>query len=572
MPEKKGQYVREKFKNEVAALLKKAGVSAERLESPPKGVDADISFPCFALAKEMKMNPVQIAKEIASKIKPDAKSLVGKAIAVGPYVNFYANKSLFSESIIADVFEMKENFGSAIVGKGKTVVIDFSSPNIAKPMSVGHLRSTIIGDSLHKIHNFLGYNCVGINYLGDWGTQFGKLLAAYKRWGSEERLKKNAIKELLELYVKFHKEAESAPLLEDEGRAEFKRLENGEKDAIELWKLFRNESMKEFNKMYNILNVRFDVITGESEYAKRALQTISLTETKGIAKKSDGALLIDMEKQDLGKFLLQKSDETTLYSARDMTAAIDRFENYKFDECLYVVGSDQEMHFRQLFLALNMLGHSWSKKMHHVQFGLVSMKEGKMSTRAGRVVFLEDVISEGISREKKTIEEKNPDLKGDKKNKVADAVGVGAIKFNDLSQSRIKNIIFDWDRMLDFTGDSGPYVQYTYARASSILRKAEYAPKKQKVSYTEKEEEDLLKKIAEFPDIVINARNAYEPHIIASYLIELCHAFNIFYQKHPVLNIEDTKTRDSRLALVSAARQVIGNGLNLLGIDALEEM
>lgn len=546
------------FKEEVLKLLKKE-VKNPVLEIPPSRELGDYAFPCFSLAKEYKKSPNEIAKIISLKLKTN--KYIKEIKSSGSYVNFFINTNILAEETLNNILKEGDSYGKSSTGKKKTVVIDISSPNIAKPFGIGHLRSTIIGNSLSKIYSNLGYKVVKINYLGDWGTQFGRLIVGYKKFGSPKELKKNPIKHLLEIYVKANDEK-----YEQEARDYFKKLEQGDKEVIKLWKLFRDLSIKEFNKIYSLLGIDFDVISGESFYNKKMDNTIKELEKKKLLEKSEGALIVDLEKYNLGICIIQKSDGTTLYTTRDITAAVDRYTKYKFDKMLYEVGSEQKLHFQQVFKILGLLDYKWSSDCVHVVHGLYLDKEGKkFASRKGKVIFMEDILDETIKLAKKTINEKNPKLKN--KDKAARKIAIAAIFFGDLKNNRIHNIVFDIEKFLDFEGSTGPYIQYTYARASSILRKAR--SKKTKLKDLNNYEIALIDKLDLFRETIKSAANQNSPSIIANYTYELAQLFNEFYHKYPVIGSEE---QDTRLLIVQATRQVIKNSLNLLGIPVLEEM
>ena len=467
---------------------------------------------------------------------------------------------------------IKKGFDSInLYGKEKTVVIDYSSPNIAKPFGIGHLRSTVIGNSLKKIFKFLGYNVIGINHLGDWGTQFGKLITAYKKWGNEKELKVEPVKYLYSLYVKFHKEAEKNPDLEDEAREWFAKLEKGDSEAKALWNQFCKVSLDDFKRIYQRLNVEFEYYMGESFYSKMLNETIEKIIDCGITEISEGALIVPLD-DDLPPALLRKKDGSTLYITRDIAAAIYRYNHFKFDLMLYVVGSPQALHFKQMFKVLEKMGEEWFKKCYHVPFGHISFENEAMSTRKGNIILLEDVIDKTVSLALKTIEEKNPDITN--KDKIAEAVGIGAIIFNDLKNSRIKDIVFDWDEILNFNGETGVYLQYTHARISSLIRKFEEKygdlEYKSELEYNE-ELFSFVMKLNEFEDIVLKASENFEPSIISRYLLELASVFNSFYNRYRFIT-EDYESALSRILAAFSVKTVLGKGLELLGIEAIEEM
>ncbi|NLZ92990.1 MAG: arginine--tRNA ligase [Firmicutes bacterium] len=538
------------------------------LETPPSSEMGDFAFPCFKLAKKRRQNPAAIAADLVNTLP--CSNYFEKIEAKGPYVNFFCNRELLANTTIKNILTQGKAYGQQTLGKGKTIVIDFSAPNIAKPFGVGHLRSTVIGNSLYRLYQALGYNCVGINHLGDWGTQFGKLIVAYMQWGDERKLEKQPITYLYELYVRFHSEAEKDPRLDEEARAWFKKLEDGDAEARALWQRFRDLSLTEFKRIYNLLGVEFDSYQGESFYNEMLDGTVDLIEAKGLASISEGALIVDLSEENLPPCLLRKQDGATLYATRDLCAAIYRQQHYNFTKMLYVVGADQALHFQQVFTVLQKMGYEWAENCVHVPFGLIRYKDGKMSTRRGTLVFLEDVLTKATELAKEIIQEKNPGLAN--KEHVARQVGIGAVIFGDLSNDRIKNIEFDWDKVLDFTGETAPYVQYAHARICSILRKAESWPAPYDATLlTNAEEQNVVRLLARFSDVIFRAAQTYKPSLIARYVLDVAAAFNSFYHQCPVLQAEEA-SRNARLALIDAVRQVLVNGLYLLGISAPEEM
>ncbi len=571
-------YVIEEIRNTIMKLVEDAGLKNPEIEIPPEHVKAIFAVPCFKYAKEFRKSPQNIAEDAVSQIK-DAKSEIFDEIgAEGGYINFYVDWNVLACKLLKEIEECKDSYGSSNVGNGKKIIVDMSSPNIAKPMSVGHLRSTIIGDAIARIFSFLGYEVIKDNHLGDWGTQFGKLLYAYKTWGKKEEVEKGGVKALLELYVKFHREAESDPELEERAREEFAKLEKGDKENRKLWEWFVEISLNEFKRIYALLGVEFDLWLGESFYVGMCGDVINDALEKGIAKQDEsGAVVVELEKYGLPNLVIRKSDESTLYSTRDLAAIKYRMSELNPYKILYVVGGEQKLYFQQVFKAAELLGYASHDKLVHVDFGLVRLPEGKMSTRKGRVIFLEDVIKEAIERAKKIILEKNPEIKGKELENIAKKVGVAAIKFADLSQNRIKDVVFDWDKMISFEGDTGPYLQYTYVRAKSILEKAggelcERARKLESVVLESEVEKNIVKRLLFFPEVIKEAAIHYEPHRIASYLIELAHDFNSFYQNIPVLKAESEDVLLSRLKLVEAVSIIIKTGLGLLGIEVMEKM
>ena len=539
------------------------------IEIPPKKDMGDYAFPCFKLAKVFRKAPNMIAADLAESI--EAKGDISKVMPMGGYVNFFVNKSQLAINVINDVLTQKDEYGKSKLGEGKTVVIDFSSPNIAKPFHIGHIRTTVIGNALYKIYDSQGYDTVRINHLGDYGTQFGKLIVAFKLWGSKEAVEANPIPELLKLYIRFHDEAESKPEMEDEARAWFTKLENGDLEAKELWQWFRDESLKEFARVYDLLDIEFDSYNGESFYSDKMDTVIETIKGKGLLKESQGTNVVDLEEYNMPPALITKNDGSTLYMTRDLAAAVYRKNTYNFDKCIYVVGSQQSLHFQQLFKVLELVGFEWAKDLIHVPFGMVALEEGTMSTRKGRVVFLEDVLKQAIEKTKETMLAKNPDAKNI--DEIAKKVGVGAVVFQELSNSRIKDYTFSWERTLSFEGETGPYVQYTHARCCAVLRKANEEVTSD-INYdllTNEDSVEVLKTIASFNKSIVSAMNRNEPHIVTRFVLDLAQAFNKFYHDNPIL-VEDAEVRKARLALVAATRQTLENGLKLLGMQAPERM
>lgn len=539
------------------------------IEVPPNKDMGDFAFPCFKLAKVFRKAPNMIAAELSEKI--EAKGVISNVTPLGGYINFFVNKSQLAETVIKNVLTKKEKYGHSNLGKDKTIVIDFSSPNIAKPFHIGHIRTTVIGNALYKIYDSQGYNTVRINHLGDYGTQFGKLIVAFKLWGNKEAVEANPIPELLKLYIQFHDEAEKHPEMEDEARAWFTKLENGDKEAKELWQWFRDESLKEFARVYDLLDIEFDSYNGESFYSDKMDRVIDIIKDKGLLQESQGTNIVDLEEYNMPPALITKNDGSTLYMTRDLAAALYRKENYDFEKCIYVVGSQQSLHFQQLFKVLELVGFEWAKDMVHVPFGMVALEEGTMSTRKGRVVFLEDVLKQAIEKTKETMLTKNPNALN--VDEIAKQVGVGAVVFQELSNSRIKDYTFSWSRTLSFEGETGPYVQYTHARCCAVLRKAEEEVTTD-INYellNDVDSAEVLKVIASFNKTILNAMRKNEPHIITRFVLDLAQAFNKFYHDNSIL-VEDAELRKARLALVCATRQALENGLKLLGMQAPERM
>ena len=536
------------------------------LEQPKSSDLGDIAFPAFSLAKIERKAPQAIAADIAEKI--DA-SHFEKVVATGPYVNFFLDKSQISDQVIKSVIEAGADYGQQEEGQGANVTIDLSSPNIAKPFSVGHLRSTVIGDALSNIFRKMGYNTIKINHLGDWGKQFGLLMVAYKKWGSKEAVEANPIDELLKLYVRINAEIENDPALDEEGRLWFKKLEDGDPEATELWQWFRDESLVEFNRIYKLLGVEFDSLNGEAFYNDKMDEAVQILEDKGLLKESKGASIVDLDDVNLPPAMIKKSDGATLYITRDIATAIYRARTYNFVKNIYAVGQEQSNHFRQLKAVLKKMGFEWSDDMIHVDFGLVTKNRQKLSTRKGNIILLEPTLQEAISRAKAQIEEKNPELEN--KEEVAHAVGVGAVKFYDLKTDRRNGYDFDLEAMVSFEGETGPYVQYAYARIQSILRKANFTPSADATySLSDPESWEIIKLLQDFARVVKRAAENYDPSLIAKYAINLAQAFNKYYAHTRIL--DESPERDSRLALSYSTAVVLKEALRLLGVDAPEKM
>ena len=539
------------------------------IEVPPNKEMGDYAFPCFKLAKIFRKAPNAIAEDLAGKIQPTDD--INKIINLGGYVNFFVNKESLAKKVINQVLSEKENYGKSEFGKGKTVVVEYSSPNIAKPFHIGHVRTTVIGNALSKIYQSQGYHVEKLNHLGDYGTQFGKLIVAYKLWGDKQAVEKDPIKELLKLYIRFHDEAETKPEMEDEAREWFTKLENGDEEAKDLWQWFRDESLKEFSRVYKLLDIEFDSYVGESFYSDKMPAVIEELKEKNLLEESDGAMIVNLEDSKLPPALIQKRDGSTLYLTRDLASAFYRKKVYDFDKSIYVVGAQQELHFKQCFEIIKRMGYDWYKDMIHVQFGMVALEEGTMSTRKGRVVFLEDVLNQAIDRTRQIIEEKNPEAENI--DEVAKAVGVGAVVFQELSNSRIKDYTFSWDRTLSFEGETGPYVQYTHARCCAVLRKADQ-PVSADINYellSDQDAADVLSVLENFNKSLMTAMKKNEPHIVTRFVLDLAQAFNKFYHNSPIL-VDDADLRAARLALVEATRQTIENALKILGMKAPQKM
>ena len=536
------------------------------LEQPKSSELGDIAFPAFSLAKTERKAPQIIAADIAEKIDT---AHFDKVVATGPYVNFFLSKAEISGQVIKEVIKDGADYGQQNEGNNQNITIDLSSPNIAKPFSVGHLRSTVIGDALSNIFRKIGYNTIKINHLGDWGKQFGLLMVAYKKWGSQEAVEANPIDELLKLYVRINDEIENDPSLDEEGRLWFKKLEDGDPEATELWQWFRDESLMEFNRIYELLGVEFDSLNGEAFYNDKMDEGIQILEEKGLLQESKGASIVDLEDFNLPPAMIKKSDGATLYITRDIATAIYRARTYNFVKNVYVVGQEQANHFRQLKAVLKKMGFDWSDDMIHVDFGLVTKNRQKLSTRKGNIILLEPTLLEAISRAKSQIEAKNPDLEN--KEAVARAVGVGAVKFYDLKTDRRNGYDFDLEAMVSFEGETGPYIQYAYARIQSILRKANFQPDAEAAySLNDPESWEIIKLLQDFGRVVKRAADNYEPSLIAKYAISLAQAFNKYYAHTRIL--DESPERDTRLALSYSTAVVLKEALRLLGVEAPEKM
>ena len=567
------------YKEKIAQLLSTAveGLTVEELQNmievPADSKMGDYAFPCFKLAKVLRKAPPMIAKGIAEQIAEDP--MFEKVEQVNAYVNMFLSREVYVKDTVTEVIEKGDDFGRSDMGEGKKVIVEYSSPNIAKPFHIGHIRSTVIGNSIYKIYDFLGYDTMRINHLGDYGTQFGKMICAYRRWGNKEDVIAEPIKTLLSYYTKFHVEAEADPSLEDEARAIFTKLEKGEPEEVELWQWFRDESLKEFTRVYKMLGIEFDSYNGESFYSDKMPRFVQELKDKELLVESEGAQIVELEEYGMSPALITKSDGSTLYITRDIAAAVYRKETYDFYKNIYVVASQQNLHFQQWIQIIELLGYDWARNCVHVPFGLVSLEEGTMSTRHGRVVFLEDVLNRAVEQTKEIIKEKG--VATDNIDETAAMVGIGAVMFQELSNNRIKDYTFSWDKVLNFEGETGPYVQYTHARAASVLRRAgeEVVAKAAAgidASYiTSDSAYELAKAIYEFPAVIVDAGEKYEPSVVTRHIVDVAQAFNKFYHdEHVLVDNEDEKV--AKVALVMAAKNTIKNGLALLGIKAPEKM
>lgn len=541
------------------------------IEKPRHMELGDLAFPCFQLARIQKTNPAKIASTISSQINHPH---FAKVHAVGPYVNIFLNQTTLSQNLIQSTLRLGSKFGSQTVGKKQHIVFDLSHPNIAKPFSMGHLRSTIIGNSLALLAEKMGYHPIRINYIGDWGTQFGKLITAYRLWGNEEQVRQNPIPELLKLYVYFHEQVETHPELEDEGRKAFKKLEQGDPETVALWRWFREESLQEFQKIYDLMGISFDSYHGEAYYNDKMSTVIEMLDDKQLLQLSDGAYVVPLDEHGLPPCLVVKSDGATIYPTRDLTAAIDRYKQYQFAKALYIVGHEQSLHFKQVKLVLEKAGYSWAKEIEHIPFGLILQNGKKMSTRKGRIVLLEEVLTEAIEKVKHIIQEKNPELKN--KDFVAKQVGIGAILFHDLKNERMHDIEFDLESMLHFEGETGPYIQFTHVRCHSLLRKALTSLEEQRTCKLSKdflldpEAWPVLTTIGSFPEVVEKSWTHYDPSKLARFTFDVARSFNQYYAHVHIL--DGSPQQEARLQFIAAVAIVLEEALRLLGINAPKEM
>lgn len=565
------------FKQIIAKQISKTiEINAKELEgyieTPKDSKNGDYAFPCFRLAKELRKAPPAIASEIKEKLEPVEE--IEKVEVAGGYLNFFINKSTLAEEVLGEISKT-EQYGKSIVGEGKNIVIDYSAPNIAKPFHIGHLRSTVIGGALYNIYKYLGYNVTGVNHLGDYGTQFGKLIEGYKMWGKEYDIEKDPINELTKIYIRINEACKNDEQILENCRNNFKKLEDGDSYCVEIWKKFRELSLQEFQKVYDLLGSKFDSWNGESFYSDKMPEVIDLLQKTGKLVESQGAKIIDLEDKGINTpCIIEKSNGSTTYATRDLAAILYRARTYDFDKALYVTSYEQVLHFKQVFEVAKLLGldEKYTNGLEHVSFGMVLLPEGKMSTREGNIIKLEELLNEAISRAKEIIEQKNPDLEN--KEEVAKKVGIGAVIFNDMSASRIKDEVFDWNTILNFQGETGPYIQYTYVRTKSVLEKAGYLPKIENVKIDNLSDEysmAILKLIYNFEDILIQVTDKNEPSMLARYLIELAKAYSSFYNENKII-VDDKDVQDARVYLTYAVSQVLKQGANLLGIEMPEKM
>lgn len=566
------------YKNEISKIISESinGVKIlpEYIEIPKYANNGDFAFPCFRLAKELKKSPIAIAEEIKQNIKLD-NNLIEKMDVVGGYLNFYTNKENFAKEVLEEVNAKQENYGSSKIGENKNIVIDYSSPNIAKPFHIGHLRSTVIGGALYNIYKFLGYNTIGINHLGDWGTQFGKLIEGYTRWGSEYNIEENPIDELTKIYVRINALCKEDESVLEECRNNFKKLEDGDKYCTEIWNKFRKLSLEEFQRVYDLLGSKFDSWNGEAFYSDKMNEVVDILEKSGKLEESEGARIINLEYAKIDTpCIIGKTNGSTTYATRDLAAIMYRARTYNFDKALYVTSYEQVLHFKQVFEVAKLLGldEKYTKGLEHVPFGMVQLKTGKMSTREGNIIKLEDLLNESITRAQKIIEEKNSELED--KEDVAKKVGIGAIIFNDLANSRIKDEIFDWDAILNFQGETGPYIQYMYVRTKSVLEKAGYIPEYNEPlvkNLLDKDSMNVINLIYQFEDTLIQVTEKNEPSILSRYLINLAKEYSSFYNNNKIIT-EDKNVQDARLYLTYAVGNILKTGANLLGIQMPNKM
>lgn len=563
------------FKESIAKQIEKLDIGLDYkaiydiIELPKTNDMGDYAFPCFVLAKTLRKNPALIAEELASKLEVDG---IDKIQNVNAYINFFVDRQAVQEAVLNEIIEKKEDYGKSNMGEGKNQLVEFSSVNIAKPFHIGHIRSTVIGDVIRNIYEYLGYNVIATNYIGDYGTQFGVMIAAYKLWGDKETIDKDPINELLKLYVRYTKESEENEEMKETARREFKNLEDGEEEAVSLWQWFKDVSLKEFDKVYSMLDIEFDNYNGESFHSKWMQDVLDELKDKNLLVEDDGAEIVDLSEFDLPPSILIKSNGSSAYITRDVATAIYRHKNYNIENNIYVVASQQKLHFEQLKKILTVMGHEEvSDEILHLQFGMVSLKDQVLSTRKGHVVFLEDVLNKAIEKTYSIMKERNNDIED--LEEASKIVGIGAVKFQELYNSRIKDYIFDWDELLNFEGETGPYVHYTYARAKSVLRKAgkESFDKREFTKLKTEEEYSLIKSLESFQDAIVQAMNRLEPSVVARKVMDIAQNFNKFYNSTQIL-VDDNELKEERLALTYATAIVIKNGLGILGIKTVEQM
>lgn len=543
------------------------------VEKPTNNDMGDFSFPCFKLAKELKKSPMIIAQEICEKMKLDAEVFENIEIVNG-YINFFVNKERIIKEVLEEVSNKKEEYGKSTLGAGQNIIVEYSSPNIAKPFHIGHLRNTVIGSSLYNMYKYLGYNTIGINHLGDYGTQFGKMIEGYKRWGQEYNIDENPIEELTKIYVRINDLCKKDEDVLKACRDNFKKLEDGDPYCTEIWNKFREVSLNEFNRIYELLGVKFDSLNGEAFYSDKMPEVEELLRNSGRLVKSEGAEIIDLEEEKMGVCMIKKSNGSTTYATRDLAAILYRARTYDFDKCLYVVAYEQNLHFKQIFEVAKLLGidEKYIKGLQHIPYGMVHLKSGKMSTREGNVIKVEDLLKESISRVKQIIKEKNPDMENLEEN--ARKIGIGAVVFNNVATTIIKDQIFDWDTILNFNGETGPYIQYTYVRTNSVLNNSKGVKTIDEIDFSvliDKESLEVVKKIYEFNNVIENSVDKNEPSLLARYLLELAKNYSTFYNNNKIL-VEDTKIKDARVFLTYSVGLVLKIGMKLLGIEMPDKM
>jgi len=567
--------IKKEIAEKIAGIVKMESVALENwIETPPDDKMGDYSFPCFRLAKELKKAPQKIAEEMAEQIQLTADDGIEKVEVIGGYVNFFVKPDKLATNVLTEIETKQENYGKEQIGAGKTVVIDYSSPNIAKPFHIGHLRSTVIGGALYNVYQALSYHTVGVNHLGDYGTQFGKIIEGYKRWHDEYDIDANPIDELTKIYVRINELCKEDESVLEMCRENFRKLEQGDPYCTELWNRFKDVSLKEFQKVYDLLGSKFDSWNGEAFYTDKTAEVIDILEKSGKLVESEGARIVDLSELDMAPCIIEKANGSTIYATRDLAAILYRARTYDFDKCLYVVAYEQNLHFRQIFEVAKYLGidEKYTKGLEHVPFGMVRLKTGKMSTREGNVIKLEEILKEAIKRASSIIEEKNPNLEN--KEDVAKKVGIGAIIFNDLANSRVKDEIFDWDTILNFQGETGPYIQYIFVRTKSVLEKAGYLPKVQDLDVsvlTDEYSQKVIKLLYHFQETLEQVADKNEPSILSRYLIELAKSYSVFYNENKII-VEDKKVQDARLYLTYAVGVVLESGAKLLGIQMPDKM
>ena len=566
------------FKNEIAQIISNnTNISCNELEGyieiPPED-KGDYAFPCFRLAKELKKAPQAIAEELKTKIESSKNDVIESVEVAGGYLNFYINKNILIKNTIEEIDNQKENYGKTDIGYGKTILVEYSSPNIAKPFHIGHLRNTLIGHTLYNMYKFLGYNTIGINHLGDYGTQFGKMIEGYKLWGEEYNIEEKPIEELTKIYVRINDLCKKDESVLEACRNNFKKLEDGDKYCVEIWNKFKELSLKEFDRIYDILGVKFDSLNGEAFYSDKMDEVVSLLEKSGKLVESEGAKIVDLEDKKMGVCMIKKSNDSTTYATRDLAAILYRARTYDFDKCLYIVAYEQNLHFKQIFEVAKLLGldEKYINGLQHIPYGMVHLKSGKMSTREGNVIKVNDLLHEAISRVEKIIEEKNPDMENKYEN--AKKIGIGAITFCNVGTTIIKDQVFDWDTILNFSGETGPYIQYTYVRTNSIIKNLQQIPTANEVDVSRlnnKETIKIIKLIYNFQDTVIQATSKNEPSILARYLIDLSKAYSGFYNEYKIM-ADDIEDRNARIYITYITGLVLKIGMKLLGIEMPDKM